>query len=464
MGDFLLDEWLHSQQIILGYIWGDGGIIALHRALARTHSEYFTGFYQKLWGLLCTYHSKTRGVLNLTRLRELLRDRNVSEEHIFKVEEILDLCQTSVYDVDMAGFEWMLGRLEEIYNQIQFKQIIEESSIKMEKEGYAVARNHVFAELSSLGSGDLDLAPEGLLVDEISDFITEVGSAKESRIKQAVETGYAGLDAEILGLRSGDTMLIAGWTECGKTSLSLNIAVHAAIVQKKNVVMVTTETVRSQLRRRIFSRISKLPQFKVSIPSKILKAGGLTAEQRATLLDMKKFLREEKHGALMIVQAPAKATMSWLRGRLLQYESMFHVDLLILDDIRNMSPETRRRQDYEEISSLLRGMKTVARTHAGRGIPIISPYHVSREAYKEAKLNGGHYSLAGLSSSSEAEKITDIIASLWRPEDSLDINYEFLKVRDGEKGRICRLRADFAHQYLYEINIDGELDLDGDDD
>jgi len=459
----LIEDWIQSQKAALGYIWFHGEVSSFHKAMGRLKTDYFDETHKVLWKLLVKYHQETRGVLNTTRLREYLRDKKVSEERVFKLEELLDSCRASVHDMDEPGFEWTVGRLVELYNRVRFVNVMENSHGLMEEKGYKDARDNVLKELSSLEMGGLDIAPEGLLSDDAQAFVDEVSGAKDRRAAQCTDFGLQAIDAEVLGLQSGDTALLAGWTSVGKTTLALNVALHASVIQKRNVVMVTTETSRLQLRRRIFSRLSKFTQFETPIPSKVLKSGILTEAQRETLLAMKKFLREEKNGALMITQAPALATMSWLAGRLLQYESMFKIDLLILDDIRNMTPDVRRSKDYEEISSLLRSMKTIARSHAGRGIPIISPYHMSREAYKEACEHGGRYSLRGLSSSSEAEKINDIIISMWQIPETFDIDIKFLKIRDGSTDMSCRLRADFAHQYLYEVNASSDMDLDSGD-
>lgn len=256
--------------------------------------------------------------------------------------------------------------------------------------------------------------------------------------------------------------MVAGGPGCGKTTLMVGIGVHLSVHQKKNVVYVTTETKRSQLRRRIYSRLTMEPIFKTPITTKTFKSGELSKDERKTLLQLKEFITKGDHGKFMIVQAPAKATMDWLMGKLIEYETRFRVDVLLLDDIRNMVPSTRRNSDYAEKADLMKGAKTIARTHANRGIPVISPHHLTREELKAARerpRGERKASLSGLASTSEAERLSDVIFALWVDEDSpTDIRGEVLKVRDGNSNIVFNLKADFAHQYMYELGAGG---LDG---
>ena len=175
---------------------------------------------------------------------------------------------------------------------------------------------------------------------------------------------------------------------------------------------------------------------------------------------IKKFLTQAETGEFVIVQAPTNASLPWLRGKLLQYESAFKLELVILDDLRNLRPEKRRSQEWEEFNDLLKGCKAIARTHAGRGVPIISPYQISRSGYKAAKESDNHrYELTALSSSSEAERTPDLVMTLWAdPADITDLILRVIKQRDGATGRELRVKAEFDFQNFYELE-QGRVDL-----
>jgi replicative DNA helicase len=456
----MIEEWEDLQKFVLGYIFFKGKEKALHKAQSRLKKEHFSKHYRAIWMAMVRYNTQTMGMVDMDGLRGVFRSVKAPEEYLLTCEQCLLDGEERAKAKDDAFFLWTVGRLEEIYRVIKFEEIIEEGGAKVKAEGYFPARDYMLTSLSNLESSYVDSAPDGLLRSEVDDFIQEVASARDKKVSSSVDFGFEALDSVVLGLRGGDMTLVASWTGVGKTTFCLNVGVHVACIQKKNVVIITTETIRQQLRRRIYSRMTKLPVFSGYVPvsSQKLKSGQLSDAEQGTLLALSDYMKQGEHGELMIAQAPSRATMDWLRGKLLQYESMFKVDLLILDDIRNMVPAIRRRQEYEEMGELLRDLKRLARTHANRGIPVITPYHINRETYKkiiegEGKA-GGALTLSGLSSSAEAERQADIGLFLWKDDNSPGvIEVTVLKMRDGASGGSFRLQADLDYQHLSQSII-----------
>lgn len=450
---FEQEDYLECQQKILGYIFYMGKLPALLKAIVRVQGKYFEEDYRALWNVLVVYNKETSGMVDVPTMRSLLRIRKIKEEKIFDLEKALESCKDACTGMDDGKFIWYIGILQEIYRRMRFAVIQEEGYNIVNEKGFGAARDHVLLALSDLEGGFLEVTPEGFVSNETEGLIAQASS----RAGSAVDFGINSLDNEVLGLRSGDMCLVVGWAGVGKTAFIINSAVHISFTQRKNVVIVTTETVRSQVIRRIFSRITRLPNFPgIPVSGKKLKSGEFTDEERESVLQLKSFMKSLPHGRIMVAQSPVNATMGWLRGKLLQYESMFKVDVLMLDDIRNMIPTPRRKQEFEEIAQLLRDFKRLARTHANIGLPVISPYHVNREIYKKAR-DGEAYNLSGLASTSEAERQTDIVLSLWGDDQNeREIVMDTLKMRDGKTGGQVRLRVEFEYQHFYELT--GEVD------
>lgn len=454
------DIWVDLQSFVIAYIFFKGKEKALYQARARLQQEHFGDPWKAIWLVFLRYNAKTSGMVDMDGLRSVLRSVKAPEKFIIDCEQGLFEAGEEIKDKDDASFIWAISRLEEVYRAIKLESIMEEGLDKAKNEGYFKTRDYLLSSLSSLEGGYVDLSPDGLIRTDIDDFIQEVGSARDKKVSSTVDFGFPILDASVHGLRSGDVVWVGGWTGVGKTTFCINVAVDVACVQRKNVVIVTTETVRQQLRRRIYSRMTRLPVFEGMTPisSQKLKSGQLIPEEQETLFALQRYLKSGNHGEIMVTQAPSRATMDWLRGKLLQYESSFKVDLLILDDIRNMVPTVRRKQEFEEMGQLIRDLKRIARTHANRGIPVISPYHINRETYKhildgEGRA-GGAQTLAGLSSSSEAERQVDIGLFLWVDENSPGVvEVHVLKMRDGVSGNKFRLQADLDYQYLSQSDI-----------
>jgi len=448
-----MEEWIRCQKIILGYIITSQDTKALLHALTVLRDEYFEAQYRRLWKIMRYFYVEKVAVLNLTILREFVRDQKVSEEKLYAVEMNLGECCEAAEKTTENEIYYYFGRLVALYRELTLKDTLEKAHITLASGGYEKSRDLVLQALSGLDDSVIEIAQDGDIKDEMPEVIAEVASARDNRRTGAVTLGFPMLDDEMLGVWPGDACLVAGFTEVGKTMFCVNVAVNVAFVQKKNVVFATTETVRRPLRRRIISRVSRLPVFETPISTRKMKMGDLTDEEKTTLLSMKDYFETVGHGALSVIQVPIGATLSWLRGKLLQLEAKFHIDLVILDDLRMIRPSVKRRTEFEEFNDLFKEFKAIARTHAGKGVPIMTPYHVSRDGYRRALESPGHrYDLMGLSASAEAERTADVILALWRDEESpSELRMEILKHRDGRKGRMFKFRLELEYQYFAEI-------------
>jgi len=457
----MLEDWLEAQRVVVGYIYFKGGVESFNQALARVKSAYFEGDLLWLWGILVSYNTVTMGIpTDKEQFRKFARAKRLSEEKLFSLEKELELCASAVKEVDGSGFIWHMGRLSEIYSSMQLEDALNDGFKQLESKGYVGAKNELLKRLSAIEVGGIDLGQDGNIVDETKEVMQEISQAAQIRREVAVELGFPSLDREMLGVYPGELLLFVGWTGAGKTTMCVNMAVHNAMKCDKNVVYITTETTRSPLRRRMYARMTMLPEFKEYAPvsSQKMKSGELTHDEKQTLIFLDNFLTAQNHGVLQVVQAPAYATVDWVRGKLLQYESQFKVDLVIVDDLRSITPTVRRRNEHEEIAQIVRDLKGIARTHANRGVPVISPHHINREAYKKVvESDKNMFDLSALSGTSEAEKRSDIIMGSWYnpEEDEHQIRYDILKMRDGKAGRSITLRVQWDLQYIYEAQRSG---------
>ena len=71
-----------------------------------------------------------------------------------------------------------------------------------------------------------------------------------------VRTGFRDLDTLTSGLQKSDLILIAARPSVGKTSLGLNIAEHAAVIERKTVGVFSLEMSKEQLVLRLLSSVS----------------------------------------------------------------------------------------------------------------------------------------------------------------------------------------------------------------
>ena len=456
------EEWLRLQKIIIGFLFSSGDASALQRARTSVSGRNFTGKYGEFWRNLIKYYDRHQCMLTLPILRDSARAKRWDEQKLMEYEQVLYDCQEAAENIQPGDFSYYLDRMVDVYRQTMFVESMSSGMKLLQEKGFVPARNAVLESLSKIDEGGISYTSETDLHTGVEDFIRNVSEAKVQHAL-AVRFGLPQLDDIVLGLRRGDFCLVSAFAGVGKTSFCVNTAVDVAFAQKKNVVYITTETTKEGgLLRRIFARISRLPLFDTPVSSVDMKSGKLTPEQNQTLLQIKEHIKRGDVGRFKVVQAPPDITLGWLRGRLLQYEADFPLDLVILDDLRNVHPSRRRNSEWEEFNDLLKGAKALARTHAGKGVPLVSPYQISREGEK-SRLSGDskRYTLTALSSSSEAERSPDIVIAEVREGDEQDsLVLHILKNRDGRANVEVKVRVEFDFQLFYEVE-GGEFGFNG---
>ena len=107
------------------------------------------------------------------------------------------------------------------------------------------------------------------------------------------------------------------------------------------------------------------------------------------------------------------------------------IDLVVVDSLDLLSPETRRSTNREELNDILASAKHMAVSfNSGKGLRLISPWQTSREAYKRAQETGS-YDKTSLAETSEAERKADLILGLIEKDGHSRLKAQVLKFRDG---------------------------------
>ena len=120
------------------------------------------------------------------------------------------------------------------------------------------------------------LLPISGIVQNVFDNLSEA-AASGNKIP-GIPTGLADLDRMILGLNKSELILVAARPGMGKTSIALNMALHAAVNEGKTIAMFSLEMSREQLVSRLLSKAAL-------IPSQNLMTGQLTPQQWRNITD-----------------------------------------------------------------------------------------------------------------------------------------------------------------------------------
>ena len=440
---------------------------ALDYAARHVTEEHFEDRVQKgLFVLAMRYAEQTRGELPRRALEDLLRDRPPGTSLLYL--EYYDL--VAVLRPSVPDFRHSVAQLRELRQSTatgdaiaQGKEILVQGARDEqgnELRGHADARAHVLAAFADIErEAAASQHPEGDTRREMALVRERYAKARELKLSgrsAAVATGIPRLDAALSGgLANGEFAIVFGWTSSGKSQLMAHLAWHAAVEQGKNVVLFASETTRDNMLIRILGRHSRKPQFglRAGLNTRDIRDGALTsAEYAAFRAVTEDYERAEGHA--YIVQVPRGFTVAFIESRLNAVARQFSPDLCIIDYLGLARPDRHRKDLREELGMILKDTGQLAVTfNDGRGIPVISPWQVSREGRRGARERGG-YSLADLSESAEAANTPDIVCSLQEPENddtrgrNVPVKLEVLKNREGERYVKIDMMADFANSYF----------------
>lgn len=412
--------------------------------------------------MLERYAEVTGAILTRASLVDQLRHARADAGKVSLYTETYDLLYHT--PADEPSFRWSLQQVrdlaaerytgEALTSAMQILTRGTEDDAGQLLRGHAEARTHILQRFAEIDR-DLSMqeAPEGDMRAEGDDILADYAASKAARAagrSTGIGFGIASLDEKV-NLQNGDLCLIVGFTSEGKTSLVCQLAWSASVQQRKNVVILTTETIRSQVRRRIISRHSCHPHFEIpkGLNSRAIREGTLSPEQEAKLgMVVSDFTNNPGYGRCYIVQVPREASVGYLESKLLRIQRMFHIDLVIMDYLALLKSDRRRNSDREELNGILKGCKQLATSfNDGLGVPFVSPWQVSRSARQEAEKTG-FYTASALSETAESANSSDVIISLLAPLDNdqreADLRMQAMKQRDGEKANSILVRVDYA--------------------
>ena len=241
------------------------------------------------------------------------------------------------------------------------------------------------------------LVPVSSVVQDVFDTLSET-AASGSKIP-GISTGLPDLDRVTLGLNKSELILIAARPGMGKTSIALNLALHAAMNLKKTVAIFSLEMSREQLVTRLLSRASL-------VPSQNLLTGQLSEQQWREISDAAQALSATD---IRIDDKPS-LTVSEMNA---QCRRVPKLDLVVIDYLQLMqsagsghawSNESRT----QAVSDISRMLKIMAKE---LNVPVICLSQLSRA--NESRQDKRPM-LSDLRESGAIEQDADVVIGLYR--------------------------------------------------
>ncbi|WP_164852751.1 replicative DNA helicase [Novosphingobium umbonatum] len=217
-------------------------------------------------------------------------------------------------------------------------------------------------------------------------------------------------DATLGSLRAGQLIVIAARPAMGKTAFALSYATGAA-KQGNGVLFVSLEMSAEDLAERLASDLSYGADGRDALPYSVVRSGRLNDRQRCRLAE----IDHEASRLPLYVTDPAHMRIGQLDRCIRRFSRRMaandqRLDLVIVDYLQLLQPDTKGRSEYEAISEVSRMLKALAKRH---GVAIMALAQLSREVEKRPDKRP---QLADLRGSGQIEQDADIIAFLLRQE------------------------------------------------
>lgn len=421
--------------------------VIIYDFLDLGHKKVFNGIWQDLYLIITGYHKLTGRLIGHYEFRDSIASaKEIRENWKNDVLNVYD--RLSAHQIGAGSFKYHAHKLVDLYKTHHGSKVLAESDKVLASQGYEGMRELLLKGLYDIDRVSVPTFTEGNVMDEADDIMKEYSKIQSDR--DHAKTGLTEIDKRTGGFYPGELWLWAGYSGDGKTFSCVNIAYDIAYKQKRNVVFFTTETVRSVVRRRLVARHARELTGKGLDLTK-WKKGELSDEDNERLQHALNDMRanEVEYGVFELQQLPADATTDYVAVVLARCQDRFDIDLCILDSIHLLRSKKQRQSSYAELDDTLIDIKKLIVAHNnGKGVPLLSPWHVNRASWEKAR-EDGRYTKASLAKTGEAERQADVIVSIFKEENgSRDLKGAILKNRDGEELEEFYLQYNFNQGYI----------------
>jgi len=241
------------------------------------------------------------------------------------------------------------------------------------------------------------LVPIKQVMKEVIDRIEYLQKHRDGLL--GVPTGFLDLDKLLGGLQRSDLIIIAGRPGMGKSSLGLNIALHAAKKYDLRVGLFSLEMSTEQVVQRLLAA-------ETGIDSQRLRLGTFGEGDWPKLVEAAGVLAD---APLFIDDTPAISALE-MRTKARRLHAEQGLDLLIVDYLQLMRSDVRFENRVQEISYISRSLKSLARELE---VPLVAISQLSRAVESR---HDKRPLLSDLRESGALEQDADVVMFIYRDD------------------------------------------------
>ena len=243
---------------------------------------------------------------------------------------------------------------------------------------------------------------------------------KGDEVWRGIPTGFSDLDKILAGLQNSDLIILAARPSLGKTSLALDIARNAAIIEKVPTGVFSLEMSKQQLIERFISAESGVDMWR-------LRSGQLSDEGKDSDFDRIGEALGRLSAAPIYIDDAASPNVLQIRTMARRLQAEKGLGLLIVDYLQLMQGTGRVENRTQEVSDISRSLKGLAR-ELNIAIGAVSQLSRAPEMRSDAIPK-----LSDLRESGSIEQDADVVLMIYR-EDKVK--------KDTERKNIAEIRIE----------------------
>ncbi len=301
------------------------------------------------------------------------------------------------------------------------------------------------AEHTARGSGPM---PIGDLLAKAVDRIDTLFHSDQAIT--GLSSGYKDLDELTSGLQPADLVIVAGRPSMGKTTFAMNIAEHAAIKNKKPVLVFSMEMPADSLAMRMMSSLGRVDQHRV-------RTGKLEDEDWPRITSAVSILSETP----LFIDDAAALSPGEVRARARRLAREHgQLGLIVLDYLQLMQVSGFKENRTTEISEISRSLKALAKE---LNVPVIALSQLNRGLEQRTDKRPV---MSDLRESGAIEQDADLIIFIYRDEvyneNSPEKGVAEIIIAKQRNGPIGKVRLTFLGKYTrFENHVMSRYDEGG---
>jgi replicative DNA helicase len=390
-----------AEEAVLGSLLIDSEAFGEIDTIIRTE-DFFNEQNQLVFSACHNLYLRNEAINQITVAQELARLGKLDEAGgAAYLSHLISIVPTSLHIRHYAEIVYRLATMRRL---ISAAGQIESIGYKAEPDvdlSLTRAEDIIFKLRTRQGRGDFVSIQDALNI-----YFEEAEGKSYDKGIISVQTGYAAVDKALVGgLQRSELVILAARTSMGKTSLALNMARNAAVMQNACVAIFSLEMSRREVLQRMLSSDA-------DINSEHFRGGRLSDKEEKKLhTDVVPRLAET---AIYIDDTP-NMRMSEIRSKAKRLHLRQSVDLVVIDYIQLIRGDTRSDNRVQELTDITQSLKALARE---LDAPVLALSQLSRniEHRREGKRDKQKIKpqLSDLRDSGSIEQDADVVIFIHR--------------------------------------------------